>query len=147
MERPGLGEVIVMEKNHKTTVSIQSHHHDWIADEPTSIEGGEDLGPSPYELLLSALGACTTITMRMYIQRTGWPVEHIQVKLWHAREQSGESGGAKANPPKQLIHRQILVKGDLSQDQLDKLMEIANKCPVHRTLMGEIETPTNLERV
>ncbi len=116
--------------------------HELAADEPTDL-GGDDRGPSPHELLLSALGACTSMTVKMYGERKGWPVTAVDVKLTHEKVKRPTSDGG----PEQtvtVLRRRVHLEGDLSDEQRTRLLEIANKCPVHKTLTGSIEIPTEL---
>jgi len=96
----------------------------FLADEPEHA-GGLGSGPNPYDLLAAALGACTTMTMRFYAERKGWPLERALVRVVHARE------GLKG---RDRFAREIVLKGPLSAAQTKRLLEIADKCPVHRTL-------------
>lgn len=96
----------------------------FLADEP-EVVGGLGSGPNPYDLLAAALGACTTMTMRLYAERKGWPLERALVRVIHARE------GLKG---RDRFAREIVLKGPLSAEQTKRLLEIADKCPVHRTL-------------
>jgi putative redox protein len=106
-------------------------HHTLSADAPKHAGGNED-GPDPHELLLSALGACTSITLQMYAKRKGWDLKSVQVKLSHDNVED------EANPGKQIakISRDITVEGNLDQEQVDSLKAIANKCPIHKLLEG-----------
>jgi putative redox protein len=117
--------------------------HRVLADEPLAY-GGTNRGMSPYGFLSAGLGACTSMTIRMYARRKGWPLEHIQVCVNHDKvhAQDAKSGaGGKAD----TFTRKIFLTGDLSPEQRAKLLEIANKCPVHRTLEQSAKVVTVLE--
>ena len=110
-----------------------------IADEPVE-SGGDGLGPNPYELLLAALGHCTVLTVLLYARRKGWPVEGVSVRASHERvvvadEVDGELIRTKA----ERIVQEIALQGDLNEEQRARLIEIAGKCPVHRTMTGDLE--------
>ncbi len=110
--------------------------HSLIVDEPESV-GGLDGGPSPYQLLCASLAACTTMTLRMYFRRKGWDLGNIRTEVRHSR-----LDGAAAGAPADLFERVVSVDDALSEEQASKIIEIANKCPVHRTLerSSKIET-------
>ena len=138
------GHVYVEEKDHKFTQSVYSDSHHWLADEPNTV-GGQNLGPDPYEHLLAALGTCTSMTMRMYADRKRWPLKNIAINLYHERSHSSDCKHCDEKP-KQIdyLHREITLEGDLSDEQKDKLLEIADKCPVHKTLHGQLVVNTKL---
>lgn len=138
------GQVLVAEKNHRFTRAIYTDHHSWLADEPVSV-GGQNRGPDPYELLLSSLGACTSMTMRMYANRKKWPVRDIYVTLSHKREYIKDCEGCEAGEERMLsnLTRTIRIEApELSTEQKQRLLEIAGKCPVHKTLESEIRIRT-----
>jgi putative redox protein len=118
---------------------VESGSHRFTADEPTDV-GGTDAAPGPYEYLLAALGACTSMTVGLYARTRKWPLEDVQVSLRHARIHSKDC--AECETKEGMLHRielQVQLTGDLTAEQRAKLMEIAHKCPVHRTLKGEID--------
>lgn len=143
------GHVLVAEVNHRFTQAVHSDAHSWLADEPRAV-GGDDAGPDPYEHLLAALGSCTSMTLRMYATRKQWPVTHIDVSLQHyrchARDCGDEAAAAAAAgdaPMLHVIERAIRIDGPaLTAAQRQRLMEIADRCPVHRTLANEIRITT-----
>ncbi|WP_199880215.1 bifunctional alpha/beta hydrolase/OsmC family protein [Flammeovirga pacifica] len=115
-----------------TEIKAGKHHQ--IADEPIE-DGGKDLGPNPYQFLLAGLGACTAMTLRMYANHKKWPLDEVYVHLNHEREYLKDANETNKRTAKlDKLYRHIQVKGDLSDEQRQRLLEIANKCPVHRTL-------------
>lgn len=123
---------------------VHDGRHELVADEPVAA-GGTDRGPTPYELLLGALGACTSITLRMYADRKDWPVEHIAVELRHEKVHAEDCAHCETEEGKiDRIHIDVRVEGPLDDEQRARLIEIAKRCPVHRTLENEIDMPTNL---
>jgi putative redox protein len=122
---------------------IVSGKHRWRADEPPPF--GTDTGPSPYELLLASLGACTSMTLRLYAQRKGWNLERVTVRLQHSRIHAQDCIDCETKEGYlDRIDRRIEVSGDLDEAQKRRLMEIAEHCPVHKTLKSEINIRTSL---
>jgi putative redox protein len=139
------GQVRVTEIDHKFKCDVQTTSHQWIADEPIKA-GGQDAGPDPYQHLLAGLGACTVMTLRMYAKLKKIHMENVIVNLSHDRKHGEDCQSCDDKHPKiDVIHRNIQFQGDLSQEQIDKLLVIADKCPVHRTLHNKIEVRTVLK--
>src|SRR5215212_6214928 len=115
-----------------------------VSDEPKE-DGGTDEGPSPYELLLSALGACTSMTILLYARRKQWPVQHVRVELDHSRVHVRDCDDCDEKDVRlDYFRKRVTVRGPLSEEQRLKLEEIARRCPVHRTLMGDIRIDDEL---
>src|SRR5215813_8512202 len=124
--------------------SVSVGPHSFPADEPVEA-GGRNAGPDPYELLLSALGACVSITLRMYAARKGWPLEAVQVRLSYARVHADDCADCDREARMvDGIEVELFLTGDLSQEQRRRLLEIAGKCPVHRTLTSPMPIQTRL---
>jgi len=123
------------------TVSVGPHLI--VADE-TLEPDGNDVGPNPYELLLAALGTCTSMTLRLYAEHKGWPLQGVRVRLTHSKVQKEVDAGETENGLVDRIEREISLAGDLSKDQRQRLLEIANKCPVHRTLTSGLQIHTSV---
>lgn len=115
------------------STTITGGPHRLVSDEPVDL-GGTDAGPTPTELLLGALGACTAITVRMVADRKGWPLDAIDVALDYVSRERGRT----------VISRVVTLEGALDEAQRASLLEIANKCPVHRMLEGEVVVETAL---
>jgi uncharacterized OsmC-like protein len=115
---------------------VETPTHRLVADEPVA-DGGDGLGLSPYELLLSALGSCTAMTLQLYARRKGWPLERVQVRLEFDRIHEVDSQNAEDAPRRiDRIQRAFVLEGPLTAEQRARLLEIAARCPVHRTITG-----------
>jgi uncharacterized OsmC-like protein/alpha/beta superfamily hydrolase len=120
--------------------------HQLVADEPAGI-GGADSGPTPYDLLLAGLGACTAITVRMYADRKGWPLRQMTVRLRHSRIHAVDCLDCETKAGQlDQIERELRFEGELTDDQRARLMDIADRCPVHRTLHSEVLVATTEAR-
>ncbi len=117
---------------------VRAGRHALDADEPTHIPGGTDTGPAPYELLLAGLGSCTSMTLRMYADRKGWDLTGVDVRLGHAKIHARDCPECATKTGRvDVIEREIELRGELSEEQRARLAEIADRCPVHRTLSSE----------
>jgi putative redox protein len=126
---------------------LTAGNHELLADEPKTVEGGNDEGPDPYDYLLMSLGSCTLMTVKMYANRKKWPVEDLYLELRHNKRHDEDC--ANCEDPKSkidVIEKELIIKGDLSQEQLDRLLDISKKCPVHRTLEGDISIKSSLSK-
>lgn len=133
------GEVLVTEQD-GLKQNIRVGRHQLIADEPTSIPGGLDRGPAPYDLLLAGLGACTSMTMRMYAERKNMPLTGIKVHLQHQKIYAKDCEDCETKTGKiDQIDKRIELAGDLSPEQRERLLDIAERCPVNRTLSSEVK--------
>jgi len=137
------GHVLVEEKDHKFAQHISTASHYWLADEPTKV-GGNNTGPDPYEHLLAGLGACTAMTLRMYAERKKLPVQHIKVSLSHTRNYQEDCNHCEQQSGIEAIVRNISFEGDLDEAQQQRFLEIADKCPVHKTLHNHVTVVSKL---
>ena len=121
---------------------VTAGRHVLGADEPESF-GGRDTGPSPYEYVLAGLGACTAMTIRLYADKKGWPLRRVHVALDHDKVHVQDCADCETREGKvDEITRTIALEGDLDAEQRARILEIADKCPVHRTLHSEIKIRT-----
>jgi putative redox protein len=125
-------------------VSISARGHDFVSDEPLGV--GDDAGPSPYALLLSALAACKVMTVQMYARRKGWPVQGVQVSLSICKVHARDCGDCESGPDAKvdIIECQIHFQGNLTEAQVARLAEISDRCPVHRSLTSETKIRTSV---
>ncbi|MDX1763383.1 MAG: OsmC family protein [bacterium] len=125
-------------------VEIEAGRHHLIADEPEGV--GEDAGPNPYDFLLTALGACTVMTLQMYARRKKWPLEAVEVRLSTYKVHAADCTECSSAPNARvdIIERELKFRGDLSDEQKKRLTEIAERCPVHRTLPTETKIRTTV---
>ncbi|MBN9584055.1 MAG: osmotically inducible protein C [Afipia sp. 62-7] len=141
---PEMSDGVVVQETRASPLQqmISVGKHRMIADEPVSVGGG-DTGPGPYDFLLAGLGACTSMTMRLYADRKSMPLDRVTVKLKHGRIYAKDCEDCETKEGMiSKIDREITMDGNLDAEQRAKLMEIADKCPVHRTLTSEIKIVT-----
>lgn len=127
------------------TTQMKLGNHNMVADEPKDF-GGNDFGPSPYELVSAGLSACTAMTIQMYAKRKGWPVANVEVHTSYGKEHATDCDACE-NPAAKIdtFNREIHLTGELDDKQKSRLMEIADKCPVHKTLHKEIQVVSHLK--
>jgi uncharacterized OsmC-like protein len=119
--------------------------HTFLADEPLKA-GGSNVGPDPYSLLLGALGACTAMTLQLYARRKEWPLEQVEVSLKHSRIHAEDCEDCVATHGKiERIERYISLTGKLNEEQRARLLEIAEQCPVHKTLASGVSIKSYLD--
>ncbi len=141
----GEGEVVVESGDSGFFNRVFAGTHQLVADEPRSV-GGTDRGPTPYGLLLAALGACKSMTLRMYAERKNWPLERVSVRVGHEKIHARDCDECDSEEGRvDRIEVVLRVEGDLSPEQRERLAEIADRCPVHRTLTSETVIATRLE--
>ncbi|SDR88330.1 alpha/beta fold hydrolase [Gramella sp. MAR_2010_147] len=128
-----------------TTQIIAGNHH-LVADEPIKV-GGSDLGPNPYELVSSGLAACTSMTIQMYARRKKWLIDNVETHVSYSKKHADDCKDCENDMAKiDSFEREISIKGDLDEKQLKRLMEIADKCPVHKTLSSKAQINTQLTK-
>jgi len=125
------------------TINEAGNHH-LVADEPMPF--GQDLGPNPYDFLLTALGACVAMTLRMYADRKGWDLEEVHVHLDQSRIYAKDCENCESEDGYvHIIEKKLKFIGELTKEQIQRLLEISDKCPVNKTLINEIKITTILE--
>jgi putative redox protein len=142
VERMESADVIVRGEGSSFAQQIAVGPHRLHGDEPESV-GGTGTGPSPYDFLLAALGSCTSMTVGMYARRKNWPLERVTVWLRHSKIYAADCSECETKEDMlDRIERDVRFDGPLTLEQRSRLLEIANKCPVHRTLTSEINIQT-----
>jgi putative redox protein len=124
------------------TTEVKAGNHSLLADEPAEV-GGSDLGPTPYDLLTASLGACTAMTLRLYADRKKWPLTNVLVHLRHEKIHALDSEQPEREALLDHIWREVELEGDLTEEQRVRLLEIAEKCPVHKTLHAKVKIITS----
>lgn len=130
-------------EKYKTT--LNAGKHEFIGDEPETVKGGNDAGPDPYDYLLMALSSCTLMTVKMYAEHKGWPVEDLYIELRHNKRHDEDC--INCEDPKSridFIEKELIVEGDLSEEQVNRLLEISDRCPVYRTLTSDIRIESSV---
>jgi putative redox protein len=124
---------------------VQVGRHQFVIDEPTGV-GGQDEGPTPYDLLLSALGACTAITLRLYANQKQWPLDAVEVRLRHSRIHALDCATCETDPNAKLeqVYKELRLIGDLTPEQRQRLEQVSSKCPVQKTLLAGMHITTEL---
>jgi putative redox protein len=137
-------DVVVTGSAQEFVQTVTVGGHEFVSDEPVAVGGG-DAGPGPYDLLLAALGTCTSMTVALYARRHRWPLESVRVTLRHARVHAADCEHCETKAGMlDRIDRTVELVGTLTGEQRTRLLDIANKCPVHRTLTSEIDVQTRL---
>jgi putative redox protein len=143
-EEPVEGRVTVRGAATGFVQEIEAGRHTLHSDEPLSV-GGTDAGATPYDLLLAALGSCTSMTVNMYARRKQWPLTRVTVRLRHSRVHARDCAVCDTEEAMlTVIEREIAFEGPLSDAQRERLLAIANRCPVHLTLTSRIDIRTTL---
>jgi len=132
-----LTEVLVENTDNHFTQKITARNHQFLSDEPEKLKG-DDEGPTPFELLLSAIGSCTSITLKMYAEKKDIKLDKITVRLNYIPPNALEKTSSR-------ITRKIHIEGDFSEDQHDRMLEIADRCPVHKTLREGMDIMSSME--
>ena len=135
---------VVVRMGEGLRTEMEAAGHELVADEPESL-GGTDTGPTPYDYLLAALGGCTAMTLRMYADRKGWPLESVTVRLSQDRIHATDCEECETDEGRiDRIEREIELAGPLDEKQRSRLLEVADMCPVHQTLNTEVLVENSL---
>ncbi|MBX9721215.1 MAG: OsmC family protein [Candidatus Obscuribacterales bacterium] len=135
-----MSQVLISSSGKGMQHEISAGAHKWIADAGKEI-GGNETGPNPHDMMLAALGTCTSMTLKVFSEKRGWKLDEVKVTLNEEMVEDPNAPGKKMFK----ITRDIQVKGDLSQEQIDTLKTIADKCPIHKLLVESKQILTNLE--
>lgn len=128
------------------TTQLRARKHYFISDEPEQV-GGNDFGPTPYDFLSAALAACTSMTIQMYVKRKKWPLQNVETHVTHNKEHLEDCENCERNTSKiDVFERELILEGNLDEEQQQKVLEIADKCPVHRTLSNKVTINTQLTK-
>ncbi len=139
------GQVSVRTGHESLTTDVQAGKHHLTVDEPASA-GGNDFGPTPYDLLAGALGACTTLTLQLYAKRKGWDLQEATVHVNHKKDHAKDCDTCENSKARiDFFDKKLILKGHLDDSQKKRLLQIADKCPVHRTLHSEVKITTELK--
>lgn len=127
------------------TTQLRAGKHYFLADEPEEM-GGDDFGPSPYDFISASLAACTSMTIQMYVKRKKWPLKNVETHVNHNKSHAEDCENCERNTAKiDIFERVIVLEGNLDEKQKQKILEIADKCPVHRTLHNKVNITTKLK--
>ncbi len=137
---------IHLPKDEPFKTTLTAGVHELLADEPENIEGGTDQGPDPYDYLLMSLGSCTAMTVKIYARKNDLPLKDLFLELKHHKFhekdcENCEDEGSKID----TIEIELIAEGDLSDEEIDKLLDISKKCPVHRTLLSDLSIESKIE--
>lgn len=132
-------------KEETFTSTLTAGNHELLADEPEDVDGGKDQGPDPYDYLLMSLGSCTVMTIRMYVKHKDWPLNDVYMELRHHKRHAEDCNNCEDPKSKiDVIEKEVIVEGNLTDEQVQKILDISKKCPVHRTLMSDMQIESSI---